>query len=141
MAEKKSKLADNKTKPTAQSVEEFLNGILPEQKRKDSLVLYELMKEAIGEEPILWSNSFVGFGIKRHKSAATGREADWMRIGFAPRKANISVYFGNYIESHAEALAKLGKYKAGMGCLYINKLADVDIDVLKEMIQAGLAHS
>lgn len=141
MAEKKSKLADNKTKPTAQSVEEFLNGIMPEQKRKDSLILYELMKEAIGEEPILWSNSFVGFGIKRHKSAATGREADWMRIGFAPRKANISIYFGNYIESHAEALEKLGKYKAGMGCLYINKLADVDMDVLKEMIQAGLAHS
>ena len=138
MAEKKSKLADNKTKPTAAGVEEFINNIENEQKRKDSLVLFEMMKNASGEEPVLWSNSFIGFGIKRHKSPTTGREADWMRIGFAPRKTNLSLYFGTYVEEQAAALAKLGKYKAGMGCVYINKLADIDLKVLKGMIDAGL---
>jgi len=137
MAQKKTKLAENKTKPTTASVEDFLNGITPEQKRQDSFVLLEMMKKASKEEPVLWSNSFVGFGLKRHKSQHTGREADWMRIGFAPRKTNLSVYFGNYVETHAAALGKLGKHKAGLGCLYINKLSDVDLKILKGMIEAG----
>lgn len=137
MAEKKTKLADNKTKPTTASVEDFLHNIDNEQRRKDSFVLLEMMKKASKEEPVLWSNSFVGFGFKRHKSPTTGREADWMRIGFAPRKTNLSLYFGDYVNAHAAALEKLGKYKAGMGCLYINKLADIDLKVLKGMIEAG----
>src|SRR2546423_15417159 len=121
MTEKKSKLADNKTKTTTGSVADFINNIANEQKRNDSLALLEMMKKESREEPVLWSNSFIGFGIKRHKSPTTGREADWMRIGFAPRKSNLSVYFGNYVNEHAAALEKLGKYKTGMGCLYINK--------------------
>ena len=137
MAEKKTKLADNKIKPTAASVQDFLNSIDDEQKRKDSFVLLEMMKKASKEEPVLWSNSFVGFGIKRHKSTTTGRESDWMRIGFAPRKANLSLYFGDFINAHAAALEKLGKYKTGLGCLYVNKLADIDLKVLKGMIEAG----
>ena len=141
MAEKKSKLADNKTKPTADSVANFINNITNEQKRKDSFVLLEMMKKASKEEPVLWSNSFIGFGIKRHKSTATGRESDWMRIGFAPRKTNLSLYFGTYVGEHTAALEKLGKYKAGMGCVYINKLADIDLKVLKGMIEAGLKHN
>ena len=137
MAEKKSKLADNKIKPTTASAEDFLNSITPEQKRKDSFVLLEMMKRASKEEPVLWSNSFIGFGVKRHKSPTTGREADWMRIGFAPRKTNLSLYFGANVDTHAASLEKLGKYKAGMGCVYINKLADIDLQVLKGIIQAG----
>ncbi len=137
MAEKKTKLADNKTKPTTTNVEEFLNTISPEQKRTDSFQLLELMKKASHEEPILWSNSFVGFGIRRHKSPTTGREADWMRIGFAPRKTNITLYFGNYVDTYSSTLEKLGKYKAGMGCIYINKLADIDLKVLKHLIDEG----
>ena len=137
MSDKKSKPAENKTKPTRASVEDFLNSITPEQKREDSFVLLDMMKKASKEEPVLWSNSIVGFGIKRHKSPTTGREADWMRIGFAPRKANISLYFGINVDAHAAALEKLGKFKAGMGCVYINKLADIDLEVLKGMIEAG----
>jgi len=137
MAEKKTKLAENKTKPTTASVEEFLNSITPEQKREDSFVLLAMMKKASKEEPVLWNNSFVGFGIRRHKSPTTGREADWFRIGFAPRKANLSLYFGSYVDALGPALEKLGKYKAGMGCVYINKLADIDLKVLKGMIEAG----
>ena len=138
MVKKKSKLADNKTKQTNANVEDFLNSITPEQKREDCFVLLEMMKKASNEEPVLWSNSFVGFGIRRHKSPTTGREADWMRIGFAPRKTNISLYFGIYVNVQADALEKLGKYKAGMGCLYINKLADIDLKVLKGIIESGL---
>jgi hypothetical protein len=137
MAEKKTKLADNKIKPTTASVEDFLNTITLEQKRKDSFVLLEMMKKASKTEPVLWSNGFIGFGIKRHKSPTTDRESDWMRIGFAPRKTAMTLYFGSYVDTLGAALKKLGKYKAGMGCVYINKLADIDLNVLKGMIEAG----
>lgn len=134
MAEKKSKLAEIKTKPTAASVEDFINKIDDDQKRKDSFTLLELMKKITCEEPVLWSSSIIGFGNKRYKSAATGREVDWLRIGFSPRKANLSLYISVGIKEHADALEKLGKYKTGVGCLYINKLADVDMKVLEAMI-------
>ena len=137
MAEKKTKLAENKTKPTTASVQDFLNTITPEQKRADSFVLLEMMKKASKEEPTLWSNSFIGFGLKRHKSPTSGREVEWFRIGFAPRKTNLTLYFGSYAEALAPALEKLGKHKTGMGCVYVNKLADIDLKVLKGMIEAG----
>jgi len=101
-------------------------------------VLLEMMKKATGEEPILWSSSVIGFGIKRYKSPATGREVDWLRIGFSPRKTNLSLYIGVNIKEHAAALKKLGKHKAGVGCLYINKLEDIDIKVLKGMIDSSV---
>ena len=138
MAEKKSKLAVIKTKPTAASVVDFINNIQDEQKRKDSFVLLEMMKYATGEEPVLWSNSIIGFGNKRYKSPATGREVDWLRIGFSPRKASLSLYLSIGIKEQAAALEKLGKHKTGVGCLYINKLEDVDLKVLKGMINASL---
>src|SRR6185503_9753919 len=141
MAEKKSKLAEIKTKPTAASVEDFINSVPDEQKRKDSFVLLEMMKKATGEEPVLWSNSLIGFGNKRYKSAATGREVDWLLIGFSPRKANLSLYLSIDIKKHAAALEKLGKHKTGVGCLYINKLEDIDMKVLKGMIDQGIKGS
>jgi len=134
MAEKKSKLAIIKTKPTAESVVDFINNVMDEQKRNDSFVLLEMMKKASGEEPVLWSSSIIGFGDKRYKSAATGREVDWFKIGFSPRKANLSLYVSVNIEQHADSLKKLGKHKTGAGCLYINKLEDVDMKVLKQII-------
>ena len=140
MAEKKSKLAVIKTKPTAVNVEGFINQIPDEQKRKDCFVLLGMMKKATGEEPVLWSNSIIGFGNKRYKSPASGREVDWLLIGFAPRKANLSLYISIGIQEHAAALKKLGKHKTGAGCLYINKLEDVDLKVLKGMIDEALKH-
>jgi len=137
MADKKSKLVEIKTKPTAASVRDFINNIDDEQKRNDSFVLLEMMKKAANEEPVLWSSSIIGFGNKRYKSAATGREVDWLRIGFAPRKANLSLYLSVNLEEHAASLEKLGKHKKGVGCLYINKLTDVDMNVLKGMIEAS----
>lgn len=134
MAEKKSKLVEIKTKPTKDSVEDFINKVPDEQKRKDSFVILEMMKKATGEEPVMWSNSLIGFGNKRYKSPATGREVDWLIIGFSPRKANLSLYLTISIKEHEAMLKKLGKHKTGAGCLYINKLADVDLKVLKSMI-------
>src|SRR5882757_6678051 len=138
MAAKKTKLADNKTKPTTASVEDFLNGITPEQKRKDSFVLLEMMKKASKEEPILWSNSIIGFGIKRYKSPTSGREVDWLRIGFCPRKANLTLYVGVGVKEHAAALEKLGKHKTAGVCLYNNKLEDIDLKVFKSIIDTSL---
>ena len=138
MAEKKSKLVEIKTKPTSASVEDFINTIKEEQKRKDSFVLLEMMKKATGKEPVLWSSSVIGFGNKRYKSPTTGREVDWLLIGFSPRKANLSLYLTINIKEHAEALKKLGKHKAGVGCLYINKLEEVDLKVLKGIIDSTL---
>lgn len=138
MAEKKSKPAVIKTKPTTASVEDFIIRIDNEQKRKDSFVLWEMMKKATGEEPILWSNSIVGFGIKRYKSPATGREVDWLMIGFSPRKTNLSLYLMMNLKENSAPLKKLGKHKAGVGCIYINNLEDIDLKVLKEMIDTSL---
>lgn len=135
----KSKLVEIKTKPTSASVEKFLNTVKDEQKRKDCFVLLEMMKEATGEEPVLWSSSMIGFGKKRYKSPATGREVDWLRIGFSPRKANLSLYLSAGIKEHAAALKKLGKHKTGVGCLYINKLEEIDLKILKGIIDASLS--
>src|SRR6478609_12128529 len=101
MASTKSKLADIKTKPTAASVEDFINTITDEQKRKDSFALAKMMQEASGEKPVLWGPAIIGFGNKRYKSAATGREVDWLLIGFSPRKANLSLYLTISIKEHA----------------------------------------
>ncbi len=140
MTEKKSKLVQIKTKPTSVNVEDFINSVPDEQKRKDSFVLLEMMKKATGEEPVIWSSSVIGFGTKRYKSPTSGREVDWLRIGFSPRKANLALYLSINIKEHETALEKLGKHKTGVGCLYINKLDEVDLKVLKEIIDASLNH-
>jgi len=138
MAAKKSKLVEIKTKATNGSVEDFLNKIPDEQKRNDSFVILEMMKKASKEEPKLWGSSIIGFGNKRYKSPTTGREVDWLLIGFSPRKANISIYLVSNIQEHAKELEKLGKHKTGVGCLYINKLEDIELKILKGIIESSL---
>jgi hypothetical protein len=123
-----------KTRQTDASVESFLNTIKEEQKRNDSFEILEMMKKATGEEPKMWGSGIIGFGNLTYKSPATGREVDWFNIGFAPRKANISIYLTVNVNEHEELLKKLGKHKTGVGCLYINKLQDVDVKVLKKMM-------
>jgi hypothetical protein len=140
MPEKKSKLAEIKTKPTTVSVEDFINTITDEQKRKDSFVILEMMKKASSEEPKMWGSSIIGFGLKRYKSPTSGREVDWLKIGFSPRKANLSIYLTMDIKKFSDTLNRLGKHKTGVGCLYINKLEDVDTAVLQELIEAGMMH-
>ena len=132
------KLAEIKTKPTASSVEYFINNLEDKQKRKDSFVVLALMEKAIKEKPKMWGASLIGFGNKRYKSPATGREVDWFKIGFSPRKSNLSLHLVINITAHNTSLKKLGKYKTGAGCLYINKLDDIDINVLEEIISAAV---
>ena len=130
------KLAVIKTKPTSSSVEDFLNSIADEQKRKDSQAILAMMEKAMKEKPKMWGSSMIGFGNVRYKSPASGREVDWFKIGFSPRKANLSLHLID-LQRHADSLTKLGKHKTGSGCLYINKLEDVDIKVLEKMIAAS----
>lgn len=128
------KLAQIKTKETGSSVADFINSVADEQKRKDSFVVLMLMQKAMKEEPKMWGSSLIGFGKKRYKSPATGREVDWFKMGFSPRKANLSLHLTINIAVHNDLLKKLGRYKTGVGCLYINKLDDVDIKVLEKLI-------
>ena len=130
------KLAEIKTKQTAESVDSFIENIPNEQKRKDSQVILKMMEKAMKEKPKMWGSSMIGFGNVRYKSPTTGREVDWFKIGFSPRKANISLHLID-LKRHEDALTKLGKHKTGVGCLYINKLEDVDTKVLEKMIAAA----
>lgn len=126
-------MAELKTKPTDASVEAFLQSLPDEGKRRDSLILLQMMQAVTGETPRLWSNSIVGFG-DYHYTYASGREGDWFVAGFSPRKQNLTLYSVGGFEPHAALLAKLGKHKLGKGCLYINKLQDVDQEVLRALM-------
>jgi hypothetical protein len=131
------KVAVIKTRPGSDNVEEYIDNMPDEQKRKDSHIILKMMGKAIKEKPKLWGSSMIGFGDKRYKSPTSGREADWFMIGFAPRKANISLHLCLDVQRFAPELKKLGKHKTGMGCLYINKLDDVDVKVLEKIISSA----
>ncbi|MEO7483927.1 MAG: DUF1801 domain-containing protein [Ferruginibacter sp.] len=131
------KLAEIKTKPTLLSVEGFIENNPNEQKRKDSRQIFKMMQKATKLEPKMWGSSMIGFGDVRYKSPATGREVDWFKMGFSPRKANLSLYLNLNLKLQTDALSKLGKHKTGVGCIYINKLSDIDIKVLEKMIAAA----
>jgi len=132
-------MAELKTKQNVQSVTDFLQAVPDERKRDDSFAILELMKEVTGQEPKMWGDSIIGFG-NYHYKYATGREGDWFLTGFSPRKQNLTLYIMSGFDEYDELLKKLGKYKTGKACLYINKLADVEISVIKELIQKSVAH-
>ena len=127
-------MAELKTKKTKASVTAFLDKITDEQRRKDCQTVLDLMKQATGEEPKMWGSSIVGFGTY-HYRYASGREGDWPMIAFSPRKTDLTLYIAPGFQKKFESLmAKLGKYKTGVSCLYIKKLDDVEIPVLKKLI-------
>ena len=130
-------MAELKTKVTDKSVYDFLDGVADEGKKQDSLALIEMMRSITCEEPKMWGDSMVGFG-KLQLLYASGRTAEWFQMGFSPRKQNMSLYFSCDIQKQAGLLKKLGKHKTGKGCLYINRLADIDRDVLKQMLKNGI---
>ena len=131
------KLAVIKTKETDSSVGDFINSVKNEGQRKDSFIILKLMQKAAEEKPKMWGSSMVGFGNKKYKSPATGREVDWFKIGFSPRKANLSLHLVLDIKKYAAELKKLGKHKTGVGCLYINKLDDIELKVLEKLINVA----
>ena len=98
------------------------------------------MEKLTNETPKMWGSSMIGFGNVRYKSPATGREVDWFKIGFSPRKSNLSLHLVIDMNRYAEVLKKMGKHKTGVGCLYINKLEDINLEVLHEIIEAAIAN-
>jgi len=131
-------MAELKTKPTLQTAAEFLaTTVGDEQRRADCFRLIELMQEATGCKPVMWGGSIVGFGKYRYRYAS-GREGDWMVTGFSPRKNDLTVYIMPGFDSYAELMQKLGKYKIGKSCLYLKRLADVDKQVLKQLIDSSV---
>jgi hypothetical protein len=131
----KKKLVELKTKENDTDVISFLSALPDEQKREDSLTLLKMMKAVTRAEPMMWGGSIVGFGKYIFTSPKTGRSGEWFMTGFSPRKQNLTVYFMTGFSKYGELMNKLGKYKiSGGSCLYINKLADVDSKVLKELV-------
>ena len=126
-------MAELKTKLNDASVTDFLNKIENEEKREDSFEILKLMQQVTGQEPKMWGSSIIGFG-NVHLKYESGRELDWFITGFSPRKQNLSLYG----LPHTDELKKLGKYKTGGGCLYVNKLKDVNTKVLKELIKQSV---
>jgi len=127
-------MSDVKTKKNEASVEGFLKSVENEKRREDSSAVLDLMKEVTGEKPTMWGTSIVGFGSYHYKGAS-GREGDWMKVGFSPRKQSMTLYIMDGFGSYDSLLEKLGKYKTGKSCLYINKLEDVDQTVLRELVK------
>ena len=125
-------MAELKTKQTDKDVNDFINSFADtDQKRKDSFELIKLMKELTGSEPRMWGPSIVGFGSYHFKSDKSRQEGDWPMIGFSPRKAAISLYVYTGAEEHKYLLEGLGKYKIGKACIYVKKLSDINLDILK----------
>ncbi len=125
---------ENKTKPTEVSVEDFVNSVENEQKRKDSFVLIERMKKITGKEPKMWGPSIIGFG-KYHYKYKSGHQGDAPLCGFSPRKSAISLYVFTGLERHEYLLEVLGKFTMGKACIYVKKLSDIDLDVMGKIIR------
>ncbi|MCE7995289.1 MAG: DUF1801 domain-containing protein [Roseivirga sp.] len=131
--------AKNKTTENEASVDDFLNAIPDETKRADCLRIRAIMEEISGEVPKMWGTSIVGFG-NYHYKYESGREGDFMKVGFSPRAQNVTLYIMPGFGRYEDLMAKLGKHKIGKSCLYVKKLADVDEGVLKELIVESYAY-
>ncbi len=131
--------AELKTRKNNASVKEFLDSIEDEAKRKDCREIAEIMQKATGKNPKMWGESIIGYDEYQYKGAS-GREGDWMRIGFSPRKQNITLYIMDGFAKYDKLMAKLGKHKTGKSCLYINRLSDIDLDVLNKLINGSMEH-
>lgn len=128
-------MAELKTKPTDYSVDAFIEATEPLAKREDSRVLLKVFSEITNEKPKMWGASIVGFGMYHYKSERSSQEGDWPLVAFSPRKQSLSLYLFPEAEGYEDTLSKLGKHKQSVGCLYINKLSDVDLSVLKTLIK------
>ena len=126
-------MSENKTKPTSASVTDFVNGIEPKQRRADVKKVAAMMRRATGKRARMWGSSIVGYD-QYHYKYASGREGDFMLVGFSPRKANLVLYVLGSLDPKDPLLAKLGKFKRGRSCLYVNKLDDVNLGVLEKVI-------
>lgn len=130
-------MAELKTKRTKDSVLDFLAKVTDSKRREDCKVIVDLMARATKAEPEMWGSSIVGFGRYRYKYES-GREMEWMLIGFSPRKSDLTLYIMGGSESFPDLMKRLGKYKTGKSCLYIRKLDDVDLKVLTKLVEKSV---
>lgn len=126
-------MAEPKTRPTSASVESFLRGIPDERRRQEAYNLMRLMQNVVGEPARMWGDSMVGFG-SHHYRYASGHEGDTFRLGFSPRKSEMSLYFGCSFEGMEPTLARLGKHRLGKGCLYVKNFDDINLGVLRQLL-------
>ena len=126
-------MAEMKTQRTNQSVKSFLDAIADEERRRDCRTVLGIMQKATGAEPKMWGGSIVGFG-NYHYKYASGREGDWFLTGFSPRKENLTLYIMGGLERYPALLGRLGKFKTAKSCLYIKRIADIDLEVLTELV-------
>jgi len=132
-------MSDLKTQRNDGDVVQFLERVENPKRKADAFKILDLMTEVVGEEPKMWGESIVGYG-NYHYKYESGREGDWFLVGFSPRKQNMSLYIMAGFAEYDDLMSKLGKHKTGKSCLYINKLADIDMDVLKQLVTASVAH-
>src|SRR5438045_1964663 len=129
-------MAEAKTKPTNQSVTDFIKSLPDAQVRDDCAAIAKLMEAATKSQGVMWGSSIAGFGIRKIKYAG-GREVDWPLVGFSPRKQNLTLYIGLGDGVAGVLLSKLGKHSLGKGCLYIKRLSDIDLPTLEKLIKAS----
>jgi hypothetical protein len=132
-------MSQNKTQPTEQSVEAFLMTVENEKRRQDAFDMLHMMQEVTGSNPVMWGNSIIGFD-QYHYKYDSGREGDFLIVGFSPRKTALTLYIMPGFERYDELMQKLGKYKTGKACLYVKKLEDVDREVLAELIRQSVQY-
>lgn len=132
-------MATLKTQPTNVDPGEFIEKLDNEKRKKDALELLEMMTRISGEKPVMWGPAIIGFG-NYHYKYESGREGEWFEVGFSPRKASLSVYIMTGYKKFHDIMDRLGKYKTGASCLYINKLDDIDRSALEELLQTSIDH-
>jgi hypothetical protein len=132
-------MAQNKTQPTTQSAEAFLNRIENDKKRQDAFEVLQMMQDITGKTPVMWGDSIIGFD-QYHYKYASGREGDFLIVGFSPRKTALTLYLSSGFERYDELMPKLGKYKTGKSCLYVKKLEDINREVLAELITQSVQY-
>jgi hypothetical protein len=132
-------MAQLKTQPNDKSVTDFLGSVENDTRREDSFTILELMKKATGVEPIIWGDSIIEFGTYHYKYAS-GHEAEWFLTGFSPRVQNLTLYIMDGFDEYDKLLGNLGKHSTGKSCLYVKRLENIDLEVLKEMVEKSVAH-
>jgi hypothetical protein len=132
-------MAEMKTKPTETSVDTFLDAIADPSRRDDCRTVLEIMKGATGAEPKIWGSGMVGFGTY-HYRYESGREGDWFLTGFAPRKNDLTLYIMSGFDRYDDLMIRLGKHRTGKSCLYVKRLSEIDISVLRELVTASVDH-
>ena len=128
-------MGDIKTRVNNANVEDFINSVDDDVKKADAFKLLEIYKQATGQEPKMWGPSMIGFGQYHYKSERSSQEGDWPLAAFSPRKQNLTLYIMPGLNDYGDLLGKLGKHKTSKACLYINKIADVDLDTLTRLIK------